>query len=176
MHSCTVRTTTTTTTTTTNYTVGDTYVISYQCTRIRVCEREHTQQHARPPVFLQHDGTVLDRRYITRGRSGRQAPCAPCIIVHAAVGIGIPSFSPLPEIYTLSGKTPEADTIIDKEPGWIGIHQWKDSRSEFSSTIWFGLKVIAKRESFYHETLTLPDIPDSTNPFWDALTPNTHEN
>ena len=60
---------------------------------------------------------------------------------------------------------PEADSIIDKEPGWTWSHQWRDSRSEYSLGFWFRLRYSRSESPQTTKALTLLEIPESTARF-----------
>ena len=62
----------------------------------------------------------------------------------------------------LKTKISETDSIIDKEPGWTWSHQWRDSRSECSSGLWFRLGYPRSKSPQTTKTLTLLEIPEST--------------
>ena len=76
----------------------------------------------------------------------------------------------------LKTKISETDSIIDKEPGWTWSHQWRDSRSECSSGLWFRLGYPRSESPQTTKTLTLLKIPESTAHFGLPSHPNTHGN
>ena len=110
---------------------------------------------------------------VTRGRIGSEARISAFLSRYRIAFLASRPHKPTTHLKT---KISETDSIIDKEPGWTWSHQWRDSRSECSSGLWFRLGYPRSESPQTTKTLTLLKIPESTAHFGLPSHPNTHGN